>query len=460
VNGRPFRWSDDEVRAALGCAPTTPPPVEAFTGVSTDTRAIRPGALFVALAGTRFDAHDFLAQAVEAGAAGLVVSRAVDVPDHVAVYSVPDTLVALGDLARHRRRALKARVVGITGSAGKTTTKELLRAALAQEFRVHANPGNLNNRIGLPLTLLETPEDAEVVVLELGTNEPGEIATLTAIAEPDVGVISLVAQAHLEKLGTLEGVYREKLALLRGLGEDGTAVVGDQPFALIQRARDIVPGCRVAGWSPSADDDLTPQAVSSDAAGRFSFQWEGVTVALQIPGRHAVLAALLALGVATAMGVSPAAAAAGVGSVKPVALRGEVRRVGPVTLIVDCYNASPRSVSAGMDLLSDLPARTRRVAILGSMLEMGAREIEIHQETLLEALTRPVDLVVVSGLFAAAARQLRMDGADFEGSERVLGVAMERLIPLFEEAFGGSDRTGSRGSGGSGSLDAPRAGAA
>jgi UDP-N-acetylmuramoyl-tripeptide--D-alanyl-D-alanine ligase len=399
---------------------------------------------------------------VEAGAAGVVASRDIEELPGVVVYRVEDTLVALGRLARHRRRALGARVIGITGSAGKTTTKELVRAAIATTFRVHANRGNLNNRVGLPLTLLETPQGTEVVVLEMGTNEPGEIAALTEIAEPDMAVLSTVAEAHLEKLGDLEGVYEEKLALLKGLVPDAVAVVGDAPRDLPTRARRIHGNVRVAGWSDLADDDLRPLEATPDAAGRYTFGWAGGKVRLRLPGRHAVQAALLAFAVATALGVSPQAARAGVEAAEPVALRGEIRALRDLTLIVDCYNANPASVAAGMDLLSDLAAVGSRIAFLGSMLELGQGEATLHARSLEDALAHPVDVVVATGLFARAAQApaLALDQASgrllaeedplvaydrlreqLKGDETILlkgsrGVALERLLPRFEADFG------------------------
>jgi UDP-N-acetylmuramoyl-tripeptide--D-alanyl-D-alanine ligase len=352
-------------------------------------------------------------------------------------------------------------VVGLTGSSGKTSTKEMARAALSGSLRVHATPGNLNNRIGLPLTLLGTPDDVQVVVLEMGTNEPGEIATLAAIARPDLGVVTTVSESHLEKLGSLEGVLEEKLDLLRGLAEGGRALVGDVPPVLAERARDIVPGVRVAGWTEGADADLRPEAVEVDAWGYHSFTWKGVRVRLEVAGRHAVQNALLALAIADELGIRPAAAAEGLASVKPGALRGEIRRIGDLTLVVDCYNANPQSVRAALDLLEARSIGSGRVAVLGTMLELGSRSEALHRDVLGDALGRDLDLVVATGAFARAAAQRGEGGeggerllaqedpelayaelqARLTGSEVVLlkasrGVKMERLVPRFEADFG------------------------
>ena len=401
-----FVWSDRHVRRALGLRAELAAEDVTYTGVSTDSRTIRAGDLYVALVGERFDGHDFVADALARGGGGAVVSRPVPGEPAGRLYPVGDTLEALGALAAYRRRALAAPVVAITGSAGKTGTKEFTRAALAAAYRVHATEGNLNNRIGVPLTLLGVPSDVEVVVLELGTNEPGEIAALAAMVRPDVAVITNVGESHLEGLGSIEGVLDEKLELLRGMVQGGTCVVGDKPSVLAERAAAFCPRLRVAGWSDAADPDLRPEGVEQDVFGGYRFRWHDHAVALQVPGRHAVSNALLALAVADVMGVGAAAAARAVSAVTAGAMRGEVRRLNDLTLIVDCYNANPQSVHAALDLLESLGAHARTVAVLGSMLELGTQSARLHREALLDALARPIDLVVATGAFAAAAHVL------------------------------------------------------
>ena len=469
MTGPSFTWTDRAVQEALGLRHHDASDVE-FSGVSTDSRTTREGELYVALVGERFDGHDFVADAVAAGARGAVVSRQVTEAGRVTMYAVDDTLEALGALAGHRRRALPARVVGITGSVGKTTTKDLAAAALASSLRVHVTRGNYNNRIGLPLTLLAAPVDSQVVVAEMGTNEPGEIAMLAAIAEPDVAVVTTIGESHLEKLGSIEGVLREKLDLLRGLAPFGRAVVGDVPPELPKEARRVVPGVRVAGWGEDADADLRPEQIEVDHWGHYGFAWRGSRVSLGIPGRHVVTDALLALAVAEAEGVEPRDAASGISTVRPGGMRGEVRRVGDLTLLMDCYNANPPSVRAALDLLEAHGDAARRVAILGSMLELGPRTAQLHRDVLADALGRGFDLVVATGEFARAARDL--DAANrsdvvvhddpeaayalsrerLEGSETILlkasrGVALERLESRFREDFGDVAPEGGRAAG-------------
>ena len=425
----------------------------------------------MAIAGERFDGHDFVSDALSLGAAGVVVSHASGAEPPVPVYPVADTLVALGDLARHRRREHRGQVVAITGSSGKTTTKELLRGALNRSYRVHASPSSLNNRIGLPLTLLGAPDEAEVVVLEMGTNEPGEIEVLTAIAEPDIGAVTTVSDGHLEKLGSLEGVFREKLALIAGLEGRGAAVVGDQPPILAARARALHPNVRVAGWSSLADASLRPENAQPDPRGRYFFDWRNQRVHLQMPGRHAVYDALIALAVSDLLETPHGSAVRGLEEYVPRGMRGEQLHAGDLTLLLDCYNANPESVRAALDLLALIPAGGRRVAVLGSMLELGNRSDALHDQLLDEALSQAVDVVLALGEFAAAAERLRDAGRTgmetellacpdpaegyallrehLEGNELILlkgsrGVALERLVPLIEADFGTATRNGSR----------------
>jgi len=480
-----FAWTDVEVRRALGLGLEGAAEALAFTGVSTDTRQLGGGELYVALVGERFDGHDFLAEALAKGARGAVVSRsaaadasatAAQAPGARAsgphtplpaatadarearFYTVADTLVALGALAAHRRAHLVAPVVALTGSSGKTTTKDLTAAALATTLRVHATRGNLNNRVGVPLTLLAAPSDAEAVVLELGSNEPGEIRTLAQVARADVGVVTTVGESHLERLGSLEGVLEEKLDLLRNLSAGGRCVVGDEPDVLAERARDVCPRLRVAGWSARADGDLRPSEARPDASGRYSFRWRGVSATVPLPGRHAVSDALLALAVADLLGVPPEEAVRGLATAETSQMRGQTRRIGNLSVVVDCYNANPQSVRAALDVLEGQAAATRRVAVLGTMLELGSASERLHREVLADALARDVELIAATGAFADAARALgagdeeRVIGAPdwrsayptlrarLAGDEIVLlkasrGVALEGILALLERDF-------------------------
>ncbi len=463
-----FRWTDAAVRRALGL-PGGDAELRCRT-VSTDTRTLMPGDIFVAIAGDRFDGHDFIPDAVANGCAAVVSSRAPDAlgrlrrpggPDGpglppATVCHVSDTLKALGDLALHRRRHLDIPVVGITGSSGKTTVKDLAMGALGAAIDPHGTAANRNNRVGVPLTILSTPDTAAALVLELGTSEPGEIAELTRVARPTVGVVTTVSETHVERLGDFQGVLAEKLDLLRGMRPGGRAVVGDEPPELPRAARDIRPDVAVSGRSPRADPELRAHDARLRNDGTYAFTWMGRPVSLRIPGAHNVCNALSALAVARLLAVDPARAAAGVSAVRPGAMRGEVRRLRELTLLVDCYNANAAGVEAAVRTLEEMAAPGRRIAVLGSMLELGHRSAAIHCETLARVLRAGIDRYVLTGAFARAARcckdeRIRLvEGAD-ELADRLPGIArpgdtlllkasrgvrLERAIPALESNYG------------------------
>ena len=456
-----FRWTDASVRRALGLPGGDPD--RGYGDVSTDTRTLRAGDVFVALRGERFDGHAFVAKAVAAGC-GAVVSDRDPGECPVPVYRVPGTLRALGDLALHRRRQVAIPVVGITGSSGKTTVKDLTLGALAGTHRVHGTKATLNNRVGTPLTILSMPDTATALVLELGTNEPGEIAELARIARPTVGVVTTVSETHIERLGDLGGVLSEKVDLLRALRGEGAAVVGDEPDELVREARAAHSRVAVGGWSPRADRDLRPADARRRPDGTWVFTWMGHPVSLRIPGAHNVHNALLALAVARLLNVPAASAAAGISSVGPGAMRGEVRRAGDLTLLVDCYNANAAGVAAAVTTLEGMAAEGRRVAVLGTMLELGERSDAIHREALARVLRAGIDRYVLTGAFARAARQGADARATLEDArvhlvddveelpdrlpelvrprDTVLlkasrGVRLERAIPVLESLGGG-----------------------
>jgi UDP-N-acetylmuramoyl-tripeptide--D-alanyl-D-alanine ligase len=456
-------WTDGAVRAALGGAveaATAARPDLVYSGVVTDTRTAGAGALFVALRGERFDAHDFLANAAEAGARGAVVERIPEgAPAGLVYYPVPDTQVALGALARHYRRQLRARVVAIVGSNGKTTTKELTRAALGASYRVHATAGNLNNLVGVPLTLLAAPADAEALVVEIGTNSPGEVARLGEIVEPDAVIITSIAEEHLEGLGDLEGVLREETSILEALPPDGVALVVEEPAILLERARRLAPRVRVAGWTDAADEGLRAEAVALDEEGRVSFRWRTRAVQLAFRGRPNARNAVLALGLAEEWGVPREAAVAGLAGAEAPAMRSEFLRYGELTIIADCYNANPASLEAAVDLLASLPRRGGRIAVLGSMRELGGASAALHRQVAAAVAGQDLDLIVATGEFAAAFEPLAAELAErllqvedpvaaygplagrLRGGEVILlkgsrGVALERLLPMLERDFG------------------------
>lgn len=470
-----FEWTDRKVSEALGLARR--PGVEAhpFRRISTDSRTVADGDLFVALRGEHFDGHDFVPEAVGKGARGVVVSEDPDVPaadDAVEFYRVVDTLVGLGSLARSRRRALPAQVVAVTGSSGKTTVKELLLGALHSSYRVHATRGNRNNRVGVPLTILDAPADAEFLILEMGTSEPGEIARLTAIAEPEHAIVTTVSEAHLTGLGTLTGVLDEKLDLLRGMADCGVVVVGDEPRELSDAARAIRPDLHVAGLSACADPAFRGRAHGPVRDGRYGIDLWGRDLRPKLPGLHGARNVLLALAVARLLGAEEGAAIEGASEVTPAPFRGELRIIGGLTMILDCYNANPQSLGAALELLAERADPSRKVALLGSMLELGERSDHLHRSVLEKARALPLDLLVATGEFAAAvagsgggphsgwasgpqllvsqtveggyeALRSRLDGTETVLLKGSRSVRLERLVPRFEKDFGAGEPDGS-----------------
>jgi UDP-N-acetylmuramoyl-tripeptide--D-alanyl-D-alanine ligase len=392
-------WTHDRVADALSSmSPVNLPRGDNIFGrVWTDTRTIQRGDLFVALVGERFDAHDFLAAAVTSGAAGVVVSRIEAVRDlGVPVFEVADTLVALGALGTFRRRAWGKPVVAVAGTNGKTSTKELIRAALGSMLDVHATSGNLNNLIGVPLTLLAIPDDADVAVVEMGTNQPGEVARLRAIVEPNLTVITSVAEEHLEGLGDLAGVLREELASVDGVSV--AVVPAAQPEigdGAKSRARRVV----TAGLE-SGDLCATAWSVEADGCGKMNV--DGTAVDVPLRGVHNLRNAVLALAVARELGVGVTDAARGISAMAAPPMRVNWQQLGAVTLINDAYNSNPGSARAAIELLEQAGRGRQRVAVLGTMLELGPPGPRLHDEVARTALSAGIELIAVIGEFASA----------------------------------------------------------
>ncbi len=410
-----MHWTLDQVADALGTGPRGDGPL---AGVSTDTRSIPPGALFVALRGERFDAHDFLAEAVAAGAAALVVeddarTDGLDMP----VYVVPDTLVALGALGRYRRRLWGKPVIAIAGSNGKTTTKDLAAAALRARYTVHATTGNLNNRIGVPQTLLALPDDAHLAVIEVGTNVPGEVAILRDICEPNAAVITSIGEEHLEGLSDLAGVLREEIEIARDVD---LLIAPEAHPEVAEAARGLARRTVVAGLNGG---DLRADRWSLAPDGLGSVVVRGVEVAPPVRGAHNLRNTMLALAVAEAYDVPIADAATGIEGMPHPRMRVAWETHGRSTVINDAYNANPPSVRAALDLLCGTEPGRQRVAVLGSMLELGESAPRLHAELARQALARSVDIVAGVGLFADAL-------ADIDDERVVRAPDAESLWPL------------------------------
>ena len=393
-------WTLDRIAAALADQATgrMPRGSSEVSGITTDTRKIGKGDVFVALRGERFDGHDYLRDAVRDGASALVVSRAPKLDTlGVPIFEVRDTLIALGALAHYWRRAWGKTIVGVAGSNGKTSTKDILRATLSRAYTVYATTGNFNNRIGVPLTLLALPPEAEVAVVELGTSLPGEVAILRDIVEPDIALVTSIAEEHLEGLGDLAGVLREEAAIYEGVA------VGIAPSAqleIAQAARGKAKRVVVAGLDDNADLKPDRWEIGSDGLGVIEIA--GATVRPPVRGLHNLRNTMLALAVARECGVTYEDAAAGIAGMPQPKMRTAWEQVGDVTLINDAYNANPGSTRAAIELLKGTGSGRQRVIVLGTMRELGAASEQCHADIAGLALASGVDIVAGIGEFAPA----------------------------------------------------------
>ena len=337
-----------------------------FCGASNDSRNIQPGQLFIALQGER-DGHDYIPMALERGAAAVLCSHCDG--DYPAIV-VEDPRIALGDIAREERKRIGMKVVGVTGSVGKSTTKEMIACVLSSAYRVEKTPVNHNNDIGMPMAVLAMPEDTEIAVLEMGMNHFREIAYLASIALPDVAVIINIGTMHIEHLGSQEGILKAKLEILEGLGSDGKIVLNgdDQLLWNVQKVRDSAtyfgvknPNCQVLGTGVHEIGGKLSFEVSSQA-GKFP-----VTLALE--GEHFVSDALAAVSVGLAMGIPAEKISESLGQFRNMAGRQEIFDHNGYTVIKDCYNAGPESMAAALTVLGKRSGR--KIAVLGDMLELG-----------------------------------------------------------------------------------------
>lgn len=339
-----------------------------FRGATFDSRLVRPGMLYVALKGEKADGNDYIPQARANGAEKVIGG--------------PSALEELQSLAREYRRALapKTTVVALTGSAGKTTTKEILRAFLSRLGKTYATEGNYNNHLGLPITILNCPPDADFLVLEMGSNHPGEIAALCAIAEPDVGLVTNVGTAHLEFFGSQDGIADEKGALFAALGKNGFA----RPFGVVSAENARLDRLRAACAVELAEVDPAPA-------------WLAEALAGVLPGAHNVSNAALAFAVAERFGLTREAAASALADVVLPGARWRRVVLDGVTYIDDSYNANPDSMIAALDAFVRMPCDGKRVAVLGDMGELGASAPELHRKVFDHAMRLGIPLVIGVG---------------------------------------------------------------
>ena len=346
--------------------------------MQSDSRKVRSGDLFVALKGAKADGHDFAETAINHGAVAALVSRPIS--EKLPSIEVEDTLRAYGEIAAGYRKLTGVKVVGITGSVGKTTTKEMTASILEAVYHTAKTEGNHNNNLGLPMTIMDMPENTEVAVLEMGMNHSGEMEYLSDIARPDLAIITNIGTMHIEHLGTREGILQAKLEIMRGMPDDGAGVFnGDEP--LLWNIRAIGKHKKYYyGIENHACDVTATDIVELDDGVRFVVHGFGQQFELFVPmlGRHAVYNALAATTVGLLLGVKPEQIQARFSSFHNTGMRQKIYVKNGVTIIEDCYNAGPESTEAALDVLAGIKTDGRRIAVLGDMLELGNRSAAEH----------------------------------------------------------------------------------
>ncbi len=385
-----------------------------ITGADLDSRKIEPGYLFFATRGERVDGHSFIPQVAEKGAALVVCEKAPDVD--IPYILVEDSFQSLKQVAAFYRQQLTIPVVGVTGSVGKTSTKEMIAAALSGKFRVLKTAGNYNNEVGVPLTILRIREEHEAAVIEMGINHFGEMERLTAITRPDIAVITNIGQCHLENLGDRDGVLKAKTAIFQGLPENGRAVLNGDDDKLVtvqevQRRKPVFFSRNAAATAfslktrPQADVYLE-KILDTDLFGsRFAMNifGESVEAFVPLPGEHMVTNALAAAAVGHLLGLTPTEIVNGIASVRAVDGRSHMIRKGEMTVIDDCYNANPVSMKSAIDLL--MSAKGLKTAILGDMFELGEEELALHKDVGAYAARAGVDRLICIGELSRAMQE-------------------------------------------------------
>jgi UDP-N-acetylmuramoyl-tripeptide--D-alanyl-D-alanine ligase len=375
-----------------------------ITGISTDSRSVKPGDCFFAIAGENFDGHDFLGEVFAKGAACAVVSKDIKLAGKV-LLKVSDTIKALGDLACWYRQECNFKVVAITGSAGKTTTRQIVHHVLSRHFKVFQSPKSFNNFIGLPLTLLGAEPDHKVIIVELGTNHPGEIEYLARIALPDIAVVTNVYPAHLAGFGSIEKIAEEKLSIAKGLRAKGALIINSDCRILLDSARRLkLSFQKISCFNDDADYYIENFIMGPLAS---SFTIDKTLVEIPLPGRGNIENALAAWAICSNFAITTVQFAEALKTISPISMRTEMLKIGHLTVISDCYNANPASMKNAIDILTILAdsKKRRAVFICGNMAELGDSEQSLHRQLGEQIAKSGVKLLITLGNLAAIAAE-------------------------------------------------------
>ncbi|MHC4711650.1 MAG: UDP-N-acetylmuramoyl-tripeptide--D-alanyl-D-alanine ligase [Planctomycetota bacterium] len=407
-------------------------------GISTDSRTVKPGDLFVALTGENFDGHDFLRPALEAGACGAVYGRDFPIFKEDAervLIKVADTLTALGDIAKAYRRDLIATVVGITGSNGKTTTKEITRHLASEKLPVAASPASFNNFVGVPLTLFQADGATRLVALEMGTNRPGEISRLAEIAAPDIGVITNIGRTHLEGLKSIEGVARAKGELLSALPSEAFAILNADD-AVLMKMRPLAEAT-VVTFGLESPADVFAADVKKTAEGFKFLLNDAVPTALNVPGRHNIYNALAAVAVGRRLGIDLEYLAERLSSFRLPSMRLEETEFKGALLINDAYNANPESVACAIGELAGRKGE-RKFLVIADMLELGDQSTDLHVEIGRCAARAGISFLWATGDAARHCVEGAIESGMSAGSARFFG-SLEELASALQRTLAPGD---------------------
>lgn len=401
-------FSLDEVLKATAGILVSGSPETKFYGVSTDSRLIKQGNLFVALKGEKFDGHDFAQAVLRANAAGILMNdeekiNKVKSDNNFVIIKVADTLSALGDLAHDWRKRFSVPVIGLTGSSGKTTTKEMIASIIGRKKNILKTEGNLNNLIGVPKTIFRLTDKHELMILEMGTNTRGEIKRLTKIAEPEIGLITNIGPAHLAGFGTLDVVKEEKIELFLNMRSSGIAVINMDDKAIVEASEKWPSGKVTFSMSPNADVTVKDIEKNGTKGMRFNLVINGVTqkMEMKVAGLHYVYDAMAAAAVAVAVGIDFQTIAEGLADFRPLSGRMEMIKLrNGAFLLDDSYNANPASVREALMTLKDLKANHNGFVFLGDMLELGSEAKEMHRKIGMLIATIGVNALFLQGDFS------------------------------------------------------------